>query len=81
MGQRIVFEFYGHTDRDREKWNQIKKLLSDSGGYLLTEPSGEPRTLIRASLPDEQRALEVAERLRHTDGVGRVSLTALRMAF
>lgn len=81
MGQRIVFEFYGRTDQDRANWNQVRKVLSDFGGNLVSEPSWAPRMLVRASLPNEQRARAAVDRLRTIDSVGRISLEALRIAF
>jgi hypothetical protein len=81
MGQRIVFEYYGRTDHDRANWSRVTKVLSDCGGDLISEPSWEPRMLVRASLPNEQRARVAVDRLRTIDSVGRISLEALRTAY
>jgi hypothetical protein len=81
MSQRIVFEFYYRNDHDQANWNQVTKLLSDFGGNLLSEPAKSPRMLVRATLPNGQRAQEVVKRLRSIDSVGRVSVDALHYAF
>lgn len=79
--QRIVFEFLEDPSREPKKWDKVKKIVLDSGGSHLSEPTGPPPHILTAVLPSEEIAREVIKLLRTTSGVGRADLDAMREAF